>query len=59
LYEYKGGRYIIINIGNMKIGQLWISCVIYKPTDLDEYFVREHDDFFEKFIPVITKTNPS
>lgn len=58
-HKVKGGKYKVTAIGKMQIGQLWIECFIYqklsevnnKPTR--EYFVREYNDFNEKFKHII------
>jgi hypothetical protein len=50
-YEYKGVIYKIMFIAKMKIGQVWLRCVIYQSYKDKRIYVREHGDFFEKFIP--------
>lgn len=48
-YSYKDGTYKIIYIAKMKIGQVWLKCVIYQSYKDKRIYVREHGDFFEKF----------
>lgn len=51
-YEYKGSIYKIMFVSKMKIGQLWVRCVIYQSYKDKKIWVREHGEFFEKFKPV-------
>lgn len=54
-HKIKGGKYKIVALGKMQIGQKWIDCFIYqklndetnKPTR--EYYVREYNEFNQKF----------
>lgn len=48
-YEYKEVIYKIMFISKMKIGQVWLRCVIYQSYKDKKIWVREHGDFFEKF----------
>ena len=48
-YEYNGNIYKVIYISKMKIGQVWLPCVIYQSYKDKKIWVREHGDFFEKF----------
>lgn len=41
--------YEIMNVGRMQVFNHWFECVIYK-NPLGEIFVREKDDFMEKFV---------
>lgn len=45
----KGGRYIIINAGEMQIDDVWSECVIYQDIDSKKVYVRQSDDFDLKF----------
>ncbi len=50
----KGGRYKVIAIGKMQIGQKWLDCFIYQQMDSNNkptrnYFVREYNDFNMRF----------
>lgn len=51
-YQYNGNIYKVMFISKMKIGQVWLSCVIYQSYKDKKIWVREHGDFFEKFKPV-------
>ena len=57
LYEYKGKKYEIINKGKMKIGGLWLDCIICNSCDqpLPYPYVREEKEFYEKFKPLKDK----
>jgi hypothetical protein len=57
IYLYKDRKYKFISIGRMKIGQLWIDCIIYKSLNDRLYYVREELDFYEKFKEFIDGTN--
>lgn len=41
--------YEIVGVGRMQVFNHWFECVIYK-NSFGETFVRERDDFMEKFI---------
>lgn len=51
-YAYKDAIYKVMFISKMKIGQLWVRCIIYQSYKDKKIWVREHGDFFEKFKPV-------
>lgn len=50
-YQYKDQIYKIMFISKMKIGQVWLRCVIYQAYKDKKIYVREHGEFFEKFKP--------
>lgn len=50
-YTYKDQVYKVMFISKMKIGQVWVRCVIYQSYKDKKIWVREHGDFFEKFKP--------
>ena len=37
----------------MKIGQVWLDCIIYQSEKDNKVWVRETGDFYEKFVPVL------
>lgn len=45
----KGGRYIILNAGEMQINDVWSECIIYQDIDSKKVYVREAVDFDLKF----------
>ena len=45
----KGGKYIIINAGEMQIDDVWHECVIYQCLNSKRIYVREAVDFEDKF----------
>ena len=47
-YE-KGGQYIIINVGEMQVDDVWSECVIYQCLNSKKIYVREAVDFDLKF----------
>lgn len=51
-YEYKEQPYKVMFISKMKIGQVWLRCVIYQSYKDKKIYVREHGEFFEKFKPM-------
>lgn len=49
----KRGEYKVLYYSKMKIGQVWIDCIVYQSLKDGKVWVREHLDFeenFEKFI---------
>jgi hypothetical protein len=48
-YEYKGNFYFKVDNAQMQIGQKWITCMVYTNEDKSEMYVREFNDFLEKF----------
>lgn len=58
-YEYKGAIYKVLFISKMKIGQVWLRCIVYQSYKDKKIWVREHGDFFEKFKPTENKTDNS
>lgn len=50
-YEYKGVAYKVIFTSKMKIGQVWLKCIIYQSYKDKKIYVREAGEFFEKFTP--------
>jgi hypothetical protein len=56
-YQYKDKLYKVAFIAKMKIGQVWLKCVIYQSYSDKMYYVREHGEFFEKFKPVEDKND--
>jgi hypothetical protein len=50
-YQYQGNIYKVMFISKMKIGQVWLPCVIYQSYKDKKIYVLEHGDFFEKFLP--------
>lgn len=51
-YEFNGNIYKVIFVSKMKIGQLWVPCIIYQSYKDKKIWVRERGEFFEKFKPV-------
>jgi hypothetical protein len=51
IYVYKGELYKHLSAGKMKIGQAWISCIVYQSDKDGSVYVREQMDFHEKFVP--------
>lgn len=47
-YKYKGISYFVEKEAKLKIGQVWIPCVVYSNGSLT--YVRELEDFLVKFI---------
>lgn len=54
-YTYKNQIYSYIFQAKMKIGQVWIMCIVYKSYKDQRIYVRERGDFNEKFKPVVDK----
>lgn len=52
-YFYKGNTYQILHESKMKIGQVWLDCVVYQSENDKKVWVREKIDFSEKFVPVL------
>lgn len=48
-YTYKEQKYSLLYQGKMKIGQVWLPCVVYQAHKDNEIYVRELNDFVEKF----------
>jgi hypothetical protein len=57
-YVYEGKYYKVMFIAKMKIGQVWLPCVIYQAYKDKKIYVREHGDFFEKFKEAINEVKP-
>lgn len=57
-YEYNGNIYKVMFTSKMKIGQVWLKCIIYQSYKDKKIWVREHGDFFEKFKPVANENKP-
>lgn len=53
------GRYRIVNEARMKNPETreWMDCIIYSNVDNWAIYVREKDDFFEKFVEVVDSKN--
>lgn len=53
------GRYRIVNEARMKNPETreWMDCIIYSNVDNGAIYVREKDDFFEKFVEVVDSKN--
>lgn len=51
-YEYNDTIYKVVFTSKMKIGQLWLNCIVYQSYKDKKIWVREAGDFFEKFKPV-------
>ena len=53
------GRYRIVNEARMKNPETreWMDCIIYSNVDNGSLYVREKDDFFEKFVEVVDSKN--
>jgi len=51
-YEYNGQRYQYLFTGKMKIGQIWVMCIVYKSYKDGRIYISERIDFTEKFKPV-------
>jgi len=51
-YAYKDGVYKVMFTSKMKIGQVWLKCIIYQSYKDKKIWVREAGEFFEKFKPV-------
>lgn len=51
-YEYNGNIYKVVFTSKMKIGQVWLKCIVYQSYKDQKIWVREAGDFFEKFKPV-------
>lgn len=53
------GRYRIVNEARMKNPETreWMDCIIYSSVDKGSLYVREKDDFFEKFVEVVDSKN--
>ena len=53
------GRYRIVNEARMKNPETreWMDCIIYSNVDNESLYVREKDDFFEKFVEVVDSKN--
>lgn len=49
-YTYKDKEYEHMYFSQMKIGEAWLPCVIYKSKEDDKIYVRELGDFHEKFV---------
>lgn len=48
-YTYKGEKYTYLYEGKMKIGQVWLPCIVYQAQKDNIIYVREINDFEEKF----------
>lgn len=51
-YEYNGVIYKVVFTSKMRIGQVWLPCIVYQSYKDKKIYVREQGDFFEKFHPV-------
>lgn len=51
IWEYKGNRYIVLRMAELKFGTIWIPCVVYESIHEKKTYVREREDFREKFAP--------
>lgn len=53
------GRYRIVNEARMKNPETreWMDCIIYSNVDNGSLYVREKDNFFEKFVEVVDSKN--
>lgn len=58
VYEYKGQRYRYVFTGKMKIGQVWVMCIVYKSYKDGRIYIRERGDFNEKFKPANLTSSP-
>lgn len=51
IYKYKGKHYQVLSFGEMKNPhtRLWEDCVIYIQLENRKTYVRNREEFFEKF----------
>lgn len=53
IFSYKDHSYVVLCLAEMKnpINRKWEGCVIYKQQQTGKIFVREYQDFLDKFEP--------
>jgi len=53
IYSYKGNTYqVLLESSKVKIGKQWLPCIVYQSLAEGETYVREKEDFFEKFTQI-------
>ena len=55
VYKYKGHEYVVIGECRMKnpITRIWIDAVMYQRVGGEDTFVREKEEFYNRFIRFI------